>query len=216
MNPNPDFLEQAIGLKSAGKLDDARRLLQEAIRAHPGDNRSHRLLGVMEMEAGNLPSAIQHLSNALRVAHNDVATVSDLAQALSRAGLFDQAAGIMEQFLERVGERPDIRYGVAIVRYRQQQIDQARVELERVLEQQPDHQGALLHMARIDLGKEDIAAAAVWLERCLDANADNWDALVLLARIRAHERTATLPVVVLTSSEEDRDLLDSYGLGANS
>lgn len=40
--------------------------------------------------------------------------------------------------------------------------------------------------------------------------------LDVLKRIRADERTRRLPVVVLTSSNEDRDIVTSYDLGANS
>ncbi len=38
----------------------------------------------------------------------------------------------------------------------------------------------------------------------------------VLRRIKSDPRTRTIPVVVLTSSFEDRDLLESYRLGANS
>lgn len=38
----------------------------------------------------------------------------------------------------------------------------------------------------------------------------------MLRRIRADERTRRLPVVVLTSSNEEKDILSSYDLGANS
>jgi two-component system response regulator len=41
------------------------------------------------------------------------------------------------------------------------------------------------------------------------------DGLEVLRRIRAHERTRLLPVVILTASREDADLLHSYSLGAN-
>ena len=40
--------------------------------------------------------------------------------------------------------------------------------------------------------------------------------LDVLKRMRADERTKRLPVVVLTSSNEERDILSSYDLGANS
>ena len=40
--------------------------------------------------------------------------------------------------------------------------------------------------------------------------------LEVLRRIRSHARTAGLPVVVLTTSNEERDIVDSYRLGANS
>ena len=40
--------------------------------------------------------------------------------------------------------------------------------------------------------------------------------LGVLQRMRADDRTKLVPVVVLTSSKEQQDLLDSYSLGANS
>ena len=40
--------------------------------------------------------------------------------------------------------------------------------------------------------------------------------LDVLRRVRADERTKLLPVVILTSSKEEQDLIDSYSLGANS
>ena len=42
------------------------------------------------------------------------------------------------------------------------------------------------------------------------------DGLGVLQRLGADERTRLLPVVVFTSSREDKDLVESYKLGANS
>jgi CheY-like chemotaxis protein len=50
----------------------------------------------------------------------------------------------------------------------------------------------------------------------LDLNLPKIDGLTVLRRLRADERTRRLPVVVLTSSLEESDLLRSYDLGANS
>ena len=50
----------------------------------------------------------------------------------------------------------------------------------------------------------------------LDLKLPKVDGIDVLRRIRAEARTRCLPVVILTSSTEDVDLLRAYGAGANS
>lgn len=70
----------------------------------------------------------------------------------------------------------------------------------------------------------DGAAAIDYLVTCdqlprvalLDLHLPKVDGFEVLRHIRQSPRTQLLPVVILTSSTEDRDLVESYRLGANS
>jgi len=50
----------------------------------------------------------------------------------------------------------------------------------------------------------------------LDLRLPKVDGMEVLRQIKADQRTRTIPVVVLTSSKEDRDVAQSYQLGVNS
>lgn len=50
----------------------------------------------------------------------------------------------------------------------------------------------------------------------LDLKLPKVDGLEVLRRVRGDPRTRLLPIVILTSSKEDRDLVNGYSLGANS
>ncbi|MBI5459697.1 response regulator [Methanobacterium sp.] len=50
----------------------------------------------------------------------------------------------------------------------------------------------------------------------LDLRMPKVDGLEVLKRIKANEQTRKIPVVVLTSSQQDKDVVESYKLGVNS
>ena len=73
-----------------------------------------------------------------------------------------------------------------------------------------DGEEALAFMARWDAGEQ---LPAVIL---LDINLPKVNGLEVLRQLKGHARYRRIPVVMLTSSREDRDLLAAYDLGVNS
>ena len=65
-------------------------------------------------------------------------------------------------------------------------------------------------------GTEDQPAKPLPVVVLLDLNLPRVGGLEVLKRIRAEKRTHLVPVVILTSSNEDHDLVSGYDLGANS
>jgi CheY-like chemotaxis protein len=63
---------------------------------------------------------------------------------------------------------------------------------------------------------KEVATAKLPSVVLLDLKLPKVDGLEVLRTLRNDERTRLLPVVVLTSSDEEQDVLQSYKLGANS
>lgn len=79
------------------------------------------------------------------------------------------------------------------------------VELEII----PDGEQAIAFMERLDEGASGCPSLVL-----LDLNLPRVGGLEVLARVRAHKRCGDIPVVIMTSSDAERDRKESAALGA--
>ncbi|HET7379503.1 MAG TPA: response regulator, partial [Gaiellales bacterium] len=87
-----------------------------------------------------------------------------------------------------------------------------RTNLTNAVDVARDGQEALDYL----FGNHDQAAKLLPVVVLLDLHLPRVDGFEILKRIRAEKRTHRVPVVILTSSSEDQDLINGYDLGANS
>lgn len=89
-----------------------------------------------------------------------------------------------------------------------------KVNLRNTLRVARDGQEALdILLGEAADGEDPVPLPTVVL---LDLKLPKVDGLEVLRRLREHPRTRLLPVVILTSSKEERDMVRGYELGANS
>jgi two-component system response regulator len=88
----------------------------------------------------------------------------------------------------------------------------ARYNLANAIHVARDGQEALDYL----IGRNDVEPHPRPKVVLLDLKLPKVDGLEVLRALRSSERCHTLPVVVLTSSREERDIVESYDLGVNS
>jgi two-component system response regulator len=98
--------------------------------------------------------------------------------------------------------------------------DDMELALRALREHDAGHQIALardgVEASEFLFGSSEHDARALPIVVFLDLNLPKVSGFEVLRRIRSHARTRLLPVVVLTSSREEEDIVSSYSLGANS
>ncbi|MFJ3261497.1 tetratricopeptide repeat protein [Pseudomonas sp. NPDC086581] len=102
---NPDFLPATVTLiqwlEASGRAPEARQLLEDSLRLHPGSGLLHHVNGLALVRAGQRPQALKELREAVRLAPDDDQFRYVLAIALHDTGDADGACHELEQLLQR-------------------------------------------------------------------------------------------------------------------
>ncbi len=93
------MLEQAIALHRSGRLAEAERLYRTILRTHPGQRDALRMLGMLEVQRGNLDDARSLLARARGVDPESAAAHGHLGDVLKSARRFDAALASYDRAL---------------------------------------------------------------------------------------------------------------------
>jgi len=87
---------EGLFLVRSGEIEAGEARLRQAIALDPKQAEAHELLGVLASNAGRHEVAVQHLRQALEHGEDTPVLRRHLAQALSNAGLADEAQAVLE------------------------------------------------------------------------------------------------------------------------
>jgi cytochrome c-type biogenesis protein CcmH/NrfG len=184
----PPVLDQARALYDAGRLREARALLEDLLRAQPGDGGAHLLVGVIERTMGDLPEAIVSLERAHALEPESSQPAVELATTLAWHGDLDRAVALYQQVLDREPSHIGARVGLAFALAWQGHLERARSLFRELLGANPlsvDAWNGLGFVDRAALRREDAEAA---YQRALELDPQNKDATAALKELRWDRR----------------------------
>jgi len=182
----------ALALSAAGKKDEARRRLDEAIALGPNVARPRLILGRFLEREGKVEEAVAAYREALRLEPRLMSARTALAETLGRMGnvLSDQgrseeALSRYRQALESAPERPGLQYDLAVELLRLGRLEEAEAPLREVTRLSPDFAPAWNNLGIIAARKGNYREAAERFSRALAIDPANEDARANLLKARS-------------------------------
>ena len=179
----PPPLERARTLYDAGRLDEARALLEDLARTQTRDPGVHLLLGVIERTTGHLPEAIASLERAHALEPESVQAAVELATTLAWHGDLDRAVPLFQQALVRDPSHVGARVGLGFALAWQGHLDRARAVFRELIGVNPrsvDAWNGLGFVDRASLRRDDAEAG---YRRALELDPQNKDATAALKEL---------------------------------
>jgi tetratricopeptide (TPR) repeat protein len=185
----PATLEAARALYDAGRLDDARSMLEDLARARAGDAGVHLLLGVVERTAGRLPEAVASLERAHSLEPESAQAAVELATTLAWQGRFDRAVRHYEQVLARDPLHQGARVGLGFALAWRGDLEKAYALFRELVAANPrsvDAWSGLGFVDRASLRRDDAMAD---YRQALEIDPQNKDATAALEELHWDRRT---------------------------
>lgn len=177
-----EMIGSAQGYLAKGDKSAAAIELKNALQQDGNIALARFLLGTIELEQGNVPSAVKHLERALELGHPAPAVAPHLARGLVMSGKFDK---VIEDYATTRIEDPagqvKLLGAVGDARFARGELAESRVAYEAALKLVPDDVTALVGLGRTKLMAREFDAALADADRAVAINPGIGDAHALRA-----------------------------------
>jgi protein O-GlcNAc transferase len=176
-------LQAALSYYQSGQLLIAEELCRKVLLEDPKNTGSLHILGAIATQSGRYETAVELLSEAIRIKKNDPVLFYDLGLALQNSGKLDEAVIEYKRALARKPDMAAAHINIGNILKAQGSLDEAEMRYKRAIVIDPKlalahyNLGSLLHMQK----KPD--AARVEYEQAIDLNANFAEARINLGAL---------------------------------
>jgi protein O-GlcNAc transferase len=164
-------LEEALSLHRKGKLAEAAVLYREILAQNPNNADALHFLGVIELQRGNAPAAIELIGRAIKLDPRKVSFFSNLGLALHELQRFEEALACYDRALAIRPDADALNHRGNVLR-NLKRFDDALVSYARALAIKPDHSDALNNRGAVLSDLKRFDAALGCYDRALAINPD--------------------------------------------
>jgi tetratricopeptide (TPR) repeat protein len=135
-------------------------LWTDTLAKNPAANQAHVRLANVFLKAGNLPAAVEHFADAVRLKPHDAKTRSNLAGALAQQGRIEEA---IQHFTAALRDQPnsaEIRYNFGLALASRGRFVEAIQQFTRAIRQQPNYASAHFSLGNAHLAQKQFTEAS--------------------------------------------------------
>lgn len=169
-------LKQAIELRAAGDIEQARTQLEAAVHARPDLLAAWEELAAVEYEADNQEAALTRAEGCLELDPESVPCLAVAANAAQKLGDAERAEAYRTRYQSVNPEDPATLYNQAVPYINSYDDGKAKPLLEQCLEVDPDFANCLFEYGMLLLRTGDMEGAKTYLQRYLEVAPDSKDA----------------------------------------
>jgi tetratricopeptide (TPR) repeat protein len=176
VQPGYKQLDEATELLAAGRDEEARARLVEAVAARPDLVEAYEVMADIDFDAGDNALALATARRCLELDGESLKCLAIASNAAGRLGDNEAQAGYLAIYQELNPDDPATAFNSAVVYLNKMDDDGARPLLEQCLEIDPDYSKCLFEYGMLLLRAGDLEGAKTQLDRYLEVAPDGPDA----------------------------------------